>query len=161
VKFAWDPAKDRRNRNKHGVSFVEAATVFDDPMQWTVGDPDHSTTESRYLTTGYSSAGRLLIVAHSEEEDVIRIISVERQRTQSEMFMRKEISVSADDEMREEYDLRGGVRGKYYQRYQEGTNLVLLDPDIAEAFTDASSVNAALRQFLAEHGAAPSTSKAR
>ena len=47
----------------------------------------------------------------------------------------------------------GGVRGKYYARYKEGTNVVLLAPDIAEVFRDTTSVNAALRQFLAEHGA--------
>jgi len=66
-----------------------------------------------------------------------------------------------DDEMRPEYDLRGGVRGKYYERAKKGTNVVLLEPDIAEVFTDATSVNAALRQFLAEHGTPPTTSKHR
>jgi hypothetical protein len=57
------------------------------------------------------------------------------------------------DEMRAEYDLRGGVRGKYYERYREGTNIVLLDPDVAKAFHDSETVNIALRQFLSEHGA--------
>jgi hypothetical protein len=61
-----------------------------------------------------------------------------------------------DDEMRPEYDLRGGVRGKYYERYQQGTNVVLLDPDIADVFKDSSAVNTALRQFLQEHGEPPS-----
>jgi hypothetical protein len=59
-----------------------------------------------------------------------------------------------DDEMRPEYDLRGGVRGKYYERYRQGTNVVLLDPDIAKVFRDSETVNIALRQFLAEHGTA-------
>ncbi|HCG03270.1 MAG TPA: hypothetical protein DEV93_22375 [Chloroflexi bacterium] len=44
-----------------------------------------------------------------------------------------------------EYDFRGGVRGKYAKRYAEGTNVVLLDPDVAAAFPDAAAVNAALR----------------
>lgn len=66
-----------------------------------------------------------------------------------------------EDEMRAEYDLRGGVRGKYYERAKRGSNVVLLEPDIAEVFTDAASVNAALRQFLAEHGTPPATSKHR
>jgi hypothetical protein len=55
------------------------------------------------------------------------------------------------DEMRPEYDpalIRSGVRGKYAQRYAQGTNVVLLEPDIAEAFPDADSVNAALRALL-------------
>ena len=52
------------------------------------------------------------------------------------------------DEMRPEYDLarlKGGVRGKYYQRATAGTNLVLLEPDVARAFPDSKSVNRALR----------------
>lgn len=61
-------------------------------------------------------------------------------------------ATSVTDEMREEYDLRGGVRGKYYERYRKGTNLVLLDADLADVFKDSTAVNAALRQFLSEHG---------
>jgi hypothetical protein len=51
--------------------------------------------------------------------------------------------------MRPEYDFSGGVRGKYADRYRKGTNVVLLDPEIAEAFPDSDSVNAALRALLA------------
>jgi hypothetical protein len=64
-----------------------------------------------------------------------------------------------DDEMREEYDFRGGVRGKYVERYRRGTNLVLLDPDLAKVFRDAETVNVALRQFLSEHGEPPRSTK--
>jgi hypothetical protein len=57
-----------------------------------------------------------------------------------------------NDEMRPEYDLRDGVRGKYYQQYMEGTNVVLLDPDVAEVFRDSKSVNDALRVLIeADH----------
>ena len=58
-----------------------------------------------------------------------------------------------EEEMRPEYDfsqMKGGVRGKYSERYREGTNLVLLDPDVAAAFPDAKAVNDALRQLLEE-----------
>jgi hypothetical protein len=51
----------------------------------------------------------------------------------------------ARDEMRDHYDFRGGVRGKYVARYAEGTNVVVLDPDVAEMFPDRESVNEALR----------------
>jgi hypothetical protein len=61
----------------------------------------------------------------------------------------------ADNEMRPEYDLRGGVRGKYYGRYKQGTNIVLLEPDIAKVFRDSATVNEALRQYLSEHGMPP------
>lgn len=54
--------------------------------------------------------------------------------------------------MRPEYDFRGGVRGKYFERYRKGTNLVLLAPDLAKVFRNADAVNAALRQYLLEHG---------
>jgi hypothetical protein len=62
--------------------------------------------------------------------------------------MRKASAKSAKDELRAEYDLtklKGGVRGKYYQRAMAGTNLVLVDPDLAKVFPDAASVNRALR----------------
>lgn len=57
--------------------------------------------------------------------------------------------------MRPEYDLRGGVRGKYYERYKQGTNVVLLEPDIAKVFRDSATVNDALRRYLSEHGTPP------
>lgn len=53
-----------------------------------------------------------------------------------------------NDELRKEYDFSKGVRGKYADRFAEGTKLVLLDPDVAEAFPTAQSVNAALRDLL-------------
>ena len=64
----------------------------------------------------------------------------------------------APDEMRPEYDLRGGVRGKYYERYKAGTNVVLLEPDVAKVFRDSATVNEALRRYLSEHGAPPAIS---
>ena len=63
--------------------------------------------------------------------------------------MKKPTSSRDQDEMRPEYDFSGGVRGKYADRYRRGTNVVLLDPEIAEAFPDSDSVNAALRALLA------------
>ena len=59
---------------------------------------------------------------------------------------------SDEVEMRTEYDLRGGVRGKYYKQYLEGTNVVLLDPDVAAVFRDSESVNQALRILMKAAG---------
>jgi hypothetical protein len=59
--------------------------------------------------------------------------------------MKRAKKVVADDEMRPEYDFSGGVRGKYFRRYQEGTNIVVLAPDVAEVFPNAEAVNEALR----------------
>ena len=50
-----------------------------------------------------------------------------------------------DDDMRNEYDFSGGVRGKYVGRFADGSNVVVLDPDVASVFTDSESVNQALR----------------
>jgi len=52
------------------------------------------------------------------------------------------------DEMKSEYDFSGGVRGKHYRAYQQGTNVVLLEPDIAEVFRDSEAVNHALRMLI-------------
>jgi hypothetical protein len=57
------------------VSFHEALTAFTDPLSSTIPDPDHSEAEERYLLVGLSRRGRLLVVAHTERSDRIRIIS--------------------------------------------------------------------------------------
>lgn len=58
-----------------------------------------------------------------------------------------------------ETDLSGAVRGKYYQRAVAGTNIVLLEPDVAKVFHDSAVVSQALREYLKEHGAPPSLVK--
>ena len=63
--------------------------------------------------------------------------------------MKKNRTPDSDPELREEYDFRGAQRGKYASRFSEGTNIVVLDPDVAEVFGDAKAVNDALR-LLAE-----------
>ncbi len=59
--------------------------------------------------------------------------------------MSQESEVTFNDEMRPEYDFSGGVRGKYYEAYQQAGNVVVLDPDVAAVFRDSASVNEALR----------------
>ncbi len=75
MKIEWDPKKAKLNLRKHRVSFEEAATALSDPMAATGADPNHSITEERYVTFGVSERGRLLVVAHTDEEEIIRIIS--------------------------------------------------------------------------------------
>ena len=83
MEFEWDPSKAAENLRKHKVSFNEAATVFGDFLSTTASDPDHSGDEHRYITVGLSDRGRLLIVAHAERREWIRIISA-RNLTRSE-----------------------------------------------------------------------------
>lgn len=78
MNFEWDPAKARRDRQYHRISFQEAATVFGDPLALTYPDPDHSTEEQRFITVGVSSANRILIVAHTDRDESIRIISARK-----------------------------------------------------------------------------------
>jgi hypothetical protein len=78
MQFEWDPKKAKQNLTKHGVSFDEAVTAFYDPLSATFDDPDHSENEQRYITIGFSSQARLLVVAHAERGGNIRIISARR-----------------------------------------------------------------------------------
>ena len=63
--------------------------------------------------------------------------------------MKKTLSKSADSDLRAEYDFSGGVRGKYARRYAQGTNVVVLEPDVAKAFPNAAAVNGSLRALAA------------
>lgn len=78
--FEWDPRKAAQNVRKHGVSFAEARTVFEDADALILPDPDHSDEEERFLLLGLSGALRALVVIHCERGDgaVIRIISARK-----------------------------------------------------------------------------------
>jgi uncharacterized protein len=75
IEFEWDTEKERKNLQKHGVSFYEGGTVFGDPLSWTFPDPDHSRSEERFLTIGMSSLGRILLVSHTDRGMKTRIIN--------------------------------------------------------------------------------------
>jgi uncharacterized protein len=75
LTFEWDANKARTNLAKHGVCFEEASTVFGDPRSLTIPDPVHSSVENRFVMTGVSHRGRLMVVVHTERGDNIRIIS--------------------------------------------------------------------------------------
>ena len=85
ILFEWDDAKALSNIEKHGISFEEASTVFDDEQAILFDDPDHSDTEDRFLLMGFSSEARILIVCHCyrEKDSVIRLISA-RKATKAE-----------------------------------------------------------------------------
>jgi hypothetical protein len=78
VVYEWDSRKAAANLKKHHVAFTEAATVFLDPLALTYQDPDHSEGEQRYITLGESTRGRVILVAHLDRDDRIRIISARR-----------------------------------------------------------------------------------
>ncbi len=85
----WDGEKAKQNARKHRVSFEEAATAFSDPLSLTIDDSLYASREVRFVTVGQSSRGRLLVVAHTERGDTIRIISA-RRATRSERITYEE-----------------------------------------------------------------------
>ena len=73
--FDWDDSKAESNRRKHGIDFVEAATVFGDPNAVTFFDREHSEEEDRFVTIGFSHAGRIRLICHTERGETTRLIS--------------------------------------------------------------------------------------
>ena len=73
--FEWDDLKAHNNLRKHGVSFDEAVTVFEDPLSISAPDPVHSDDEARYVEIGLSGTDRLLVVAYAMRGHRIRLIS--------------------------------------------------------------------------------------
>jgi uncharacterized DUF497 family protein len=77
--FEWNPRKAEANIRKHDVSFVEAVSVFSDPLARIFGDEEHSTDEQREIIIGHSTARRLLLVCFTEQaSESVRIISARR-----------------------------------------------------------------------------------
>jgi uncharacterized DUF497 family protein len=84
ISFEWDSRKEKANRNKHGVSFAEACTVFDDRLAKIFPDSEHSQHETREILVGHSLTGKLLLVSFTERKpDRVPIINA-RQATKAE-----------------------------------------------------------------------------
>ena len=90
MRFEWDREKAEKNLRKHKVSFDEAMSVFYDSLSATFHDPQHSSNENRFITVGYSSQDRLIVISHTNRGNAIRIISAriatipERKRHEAE-----------------------------------------------------------------------------
>lgn len=86
ISFEWDENKNNINKAKHGVSFEEAKSVFDDDRALVMPDPDHSDEEERFVILGLSEALNLLVVCHCYRagDRIIRIISA-RKATKTEI----------------------------------------------------------------------------
>ena len=80
LRFEWDEKKYKLNQKKHGISFLEAQTVFSDENGLLLDDPDHSLEEERYIILGMSSKLRLLVISHTyrREDLIVRIISARK-----------------------------------------------------------------------------------
>lgn len=86
LSFEWDPRKAASNAKKHGVTFDEAKTVFYDEQALVIPDPDHSTTEERFVIMGLSAGARILVVVHClrQSGSSIRLISARRAGTKEQ-----------------------------------------------------------------------------
>ncbi len=146
--FQWNKKKARWNLRDHKISFEEASTVFGDTLSRTIDDPLHSEDEDRYVLSGQSLRGRLLVVVHTIRGDTIRITARVLRHQQKGRNVKKVLRTRRDPDMLDEYDFSKGVRGKYAKRYAEGTNIVVLSPDVAEVFPNSDSVNEALRVLV-------------
>lgn len=126
--------------------------MFLDPLAITFPDPDHSTEERREITIGHTMKEHLVFVSHCERLVRSGLSARGWPLGQSVNNMKKQLAKTSSGALREEYDLsdlKGGVRGKYYQQAKAGTNLVLIESDLSNLFPDSKSVNRALR-LLAE-----------
>jgi uncharacterized protein len=78
IKIVWSEKKNRQNIRNHKVDFNEAKSIFDDPLQISINDPDHSFDEYHFITIGMTENNRLVIVAHTFRNDKIRIITARK-----------------------------------------------------------------------------------
>ncbi|MCW5962168.1 MAG: BrnT family toxin [Pyrinomonadaceae bacterium] len=78
MEFEWNEGKAKANLAKHEVAFDEAKTVFNDPLFVIFADPDHSSEEKRFVILGESNKGKLLVVAFTERQTKIRLISARK-----------------------------------------------------------------------------------
>jgi len=88
--FEWDRGKEAQNQEKHSVSFREAATILGDPLSTTYPDLAHSEEEQRSITIGMTERGTIIVVAHTEEEGTVRIISARRATRRERRFYEEE-----------------------------------------------------------------------
>lgn len=155
--FDWDPAKASANLKKHGVSFEEAVTVFADPLSLNMPDPLHSEDELRFLVLGMSTSHRQLVVAYAERESLVR----EKPQGANAMTTKKTKATTKVDRDRDtlqrEYDFSKATPGVTARQFAEGSNVVVIDPDLQQLFPTSQAVNDALRGLASIAARASST----
>lgn len=78
LRFEWDSKKNLANKRKHAIAFEEASTIFGDALSLTIPDPAHSINEDRYITIGTSIKNRLIVVVHTDRNNIVRIITARK-----------------------------------------------------------------------------------
>ncbi len=148
MNFEWDPAKASSSFEKHGVSFEEAATALGDPPSRARSSPQTLPPRGgTFWCVRRSRVGWLSLSMPTARNRSVSSVHGSRREARGDPMSKTESDRA--HEMREEYDFSGGVRGKYTERFQEGSNVVVIDPDLAAEFPTRESVNKALRVILA------------
>lgn len=156
----WNPAKSDSNREKHGVRFSEAETVFDDEHLAWLEDFAHSEGEDRYLVIGESRRGRILVVSYTIRAYAAWLISARlATRAERKRYMRGDRIRDEGDELIDlsdipETDFTNAIRGRPNVVLRRGILRVSIDADVARHYTTDEAVNDALRILIAE-GRAP------
>jgi len=140
-----DPNKADSDLEKHGLPFGEAVTAFGDPFSLTIADPEHPDDEKCLSCWGSRSRADSWWWSTPTEARGSATSALELQQGMRGDPMKTD---GQDPDMRAEYDFNGGVRGKYADRFAEGSNVVVLDPDVAAEFKSRQAVNDALRAQL-------------
>jgi uncharacterized DUF497 family protein len=145
VTFEWDANKARTNLTKHGITFEEAATVFGDSRSLTIPDPVHSAVETVLSLSALPIVESCWLSSIPNEARISASSTRESRADESDRIMKK--VREKNNEMLREYDFSQGVRGKYARRYARGSNVVVLEPDVARVFPNAEAVNSSLRSL--------------
>ncbi|MBV9068220.1 MAG: BrnT family toxin [Acidobacteria bacterium] len=152
LRVTWDPVKAAENLKKHRVSFEEARQIFNDPLRATYDDDEHSGNEDRYTSLGSTTAGKVLFVCYTLQENEARLISARlATRSEKRSYMDDE-QVIYDKPMEagaeETIDWSTAVRGLHFIPREKGT--VTLDEDVYGIFRTSEEVNNALRMLISE-----------
>jgi Ribonuclease toxin, BrnT, of type II toxin-antitoxin system len=148
LTFEWDSRKARANVAKHGVCFEEASTIFGDRLSLTIPDPNIRWAKSVTSRWAERLPGNCSLLSILNEAIIFVLSAQGRPAEKSASFMKKSSNKSAQKQIPEEYDFSRGERGKYARRYAQGTNVVVLEPDVAKVFSSSKAVNASLRKII-------------
>jgi hypothetical protein len=148
MEFEWDADKSASNLAKHGVTFAEAMTVFGDPRSSRLWIQTTRRTNSGFSASACRRLGNCSWSHTLNAKGGPGSSTPVRRLPENGDIMNRHVHHDDNDDMRPEYDFSQGVRGKHYEAYRAGTNVVFLDPDVAKVFTDSASVNQVLRLLL-------------
>jgi len=148
LTFEWDPRKERSNLAKHGVGFEQASTILATDRRSRFLIPRIRRQKS--VTSPSAERSQVNCSLLSTPNEAIIFVSLAQRAPVDEnvSFMKKLSNKSEQRQMRPEYDFSQGERGKYARRYAQGTNVIVLEPDVAKVFRSSKAVNASLRKII-------------